>query len=161
MNQSFAKTLKFQPEPADSGVTTFGTSDTVQASGQGVAEKQAAPSASFRVPTFDAYGRVYAIEARRAGRLNAANASDEERRKLLQERQQLLDKKLDGKISRREANRLEYVRWSLDRIDDARSGEAMDDLENLISQYEQFRRDIAELGAEIAKRIAGDTDGKR
>lgn len=53
---------------------------------------------------------------------------DQEAIALLDERQALLDKKFDGTITKSELNRLEYVRWSLDRIEDARYGENLDAL---------------------------------
>jgi len=46
--------------------------------------------------------------------------TESEQQQLLDERQTLLDKKFDGSITRQEANRLEYVRWTLDRIELAR-----------------------------------------
>jgi hypothetical protein len=123
----------------------------------GVEEKSRSASiastAPGGIPTFGGYGEIYAIEARRAGRLNAAAASAEEYEHLLRDRQTLLDKRFEGTLSRREANRLEYIRWSLDRIEDARSGEALDILENLASQYEQFRRDVDRLSGDILKQM--------
>ncbi|MBB4391489.1 hypothetical protein [Bradyrhizobium sp. ERR14] len=81
--------------------------------------------------------------------MNAASASDEELESLLAERQQLLDKKFDGTISRSEMNRLTYVGWSLDRIEDARSGGALDDLETAVARYEQFSNELSALERQI------------
>jgi hypothetical protein len=67
----------------------------------------------LRAPNFGELGSIYAIAARRAGRLNATKITPEEREALLRERQELLDKKFSQSITRRESNRLEYVRWSL------------------------------------------------
>ena len=108
------------------------------------------------MPTFGGYDHVvYAIKSRRAGRINAAGVAEEEVKALLRERQLLLDKKFAGNIKKREANRLEYVRWSLARIDDAKTGEALDVLENLASQYEQFHHDVETLATQISKQMPG------
>jgi hypothetical protein len=157
MRVSFATALKFDGSGADSS-SEFAAStnaNTVGALGSAFAEQPTGSSSSFSIPTFAGYGDVYAIESRRAGRLNAATASEQEYQSLLRERQRLLDKKLNETISPRESNRLEYVRWSLDRIEDARSGEALDLLENLVSQYEQFRRDVGDLTVELSKHMTG------
>ncbi|WFU23141.1 hypothetical protein QA649_34435 [Bradyrhizobium sp. CB1717] len=98
-----------------------------------------------RIPSFDGYGEVYAAAARRAGRINASSVSDEEHQSLLLERQLLLDKKFAETITRKESNRLEYVRWSLDRIEDANHGWAMDVLEHSVSGYEQLSSDLKSL----------------
>src|SRR5690348_848539 len=55
-----------------------------------------------------------AASARRLGRLSAAAISRGEEEELHRERQRLLDKKFAGTLTRSEANRLSYVRWSLD-----------------------------------------------
>src|SRR5437868_566106 len=67
---------------------------------------------------------------REAGRLNAGQASDRELAELLAERKALLAKKLEQTLNREDSDRLEYVRWSLDRIEDARHGHALDQLEH-------------------------------
>jgi len=113
---------------------------------------QVAATSMSSIPTFTGYDRqVYAIESRRAGRINAASVSDEEIEALLRERQRLLDKKFDETLSRRESNRLEYVRWSLARVEDARTGEALDALENFAEQYKQFHDDVVALADQITQ----------
>ena len=52
---------------------------------------------------------------------------------------------LDETITIQESNRLEYVRWSLDRIEDARHGAALDRLEVYINRYEEFLDDLDEF----------------
>jgi hypothetical protein len=101
------------------------------------------------VPNFGLSNQVYAVTARIAGRLNAANVSEKEHKSLLDERQTLLDKKLGGIITRREENRLEYVRWSLDRIEDAKHGHALDVLEGRVAAYEQLLSDMGSLRAQL------------
>lgn len=102
-----------------------------------------------RWPTFESHSGVYAQAARRAGRLNASSASDDELNALLAERQALLDKKFAGTITRPELNRLTYVGWSLDRIEDARSGGALDELENAVTRYERFAEELSTLQKQI------------
>lgn len=82
---------------------------------------------------------------RTVGRMSAASISSKERNELLEERQRLLDKKLSDKITRSEANCLSYVRWMLDRIEDARSGPVLDEIEAKLFEYERLARDIASL----------------
>jgi hypothetical protein len=91
----------------------------------------------------DLYERTYQRQisretAKLAARKNAAAVSPQEHAKLHQERQALLDKKFAGTISRKEVNRLAYVRWSLDRIEDAKHGAALDTLEDQVELYERF-----------------------
>jgi hypothetical protein len=88
---------------------------------------------------------LYALTARRAGRLNALNIPEREVDDLLRERQQLLDKQFAETITKAERIRLQYVRWSLDRIDDARYGETLDRLESWIAEYERFGNKIESL----------------
>src|SRR5258705_4332480 len=94
-------------------------------------ESSRASSATAAVVNFpEFHSSIYAVTARRAGRLNAANIPQREVDDLLRERQQLLDKQFEGTITREEAIRLTYVRWSLSRIEDARYGEALDRMES-------------------------------
>jgi hypothetical protein len=108
-------------------------------------EPMAAASTSIRIPDFGASPALYAATARLAGRVNAASVSDEEHNAWLAERQSLLDKKLAGTITRREANRLTYVRWSLDRIEDAKYGHTLDRLGGAVSDYERFATELSDL----------------
>ena len=101
-----------------------------------------------------AEGNVYANAAKLAGRLNASAISPEEHHALLNERQMLLDKKLGGAITKRESNRLEYVRWNLDRIEDARHGVSLDILETEVLRYEQFEESLANLRDQLGLAVA-------
>ncbi|MDZ4690534.1 hypothetical protein [Terricaulis sp.] len=98
------------------------------------------------LPTF-----ARADSARRAGRLNASAATDEELNALLQERKKILDKKFSASLTRQEENRLQYVRWSIERIEDARHGHELDRLEAAIDRYEQFYSDLKALRAQLAQ----------
>lgn len=112
-----------------------------------------AASATSELPRLGALSETYALTSRIAGRLNAANISEEEHQALLRERQMLLDKKLHGEITRQESNRLEYVRWSLDRIEDAKHGQALDVLEGYVARYEQFLSDVRLFQANLQRAL--------
>ena len=77
--------------------------------------------------------------------MSAAAISRSEEDELLEERQRLLDKKFSGTLTRSEANRLSYVRWTLHRMEDARVGPVLDQIETKLLQYEKLARDIASL----------------
>jgi hypothetical protein len=94
-----------------------------------------------------------AVAARQAGRLNAANISDDEIEQLLERRQRLLDRQFDGTMTQREKNELIYVGWQLDRIDDARQGMQLDTLEALVSQYESLQRDLEDLYRRLSSHV--------
>jgi hypothetical protein len=99
---------------------------------------------------FDAVPRdIKAQMARRAGRLNASSISDDEESRLFAERKSLLDKEFDQTITRAEMIRLEYVRWSLDRIEDAKHGPSLDALERRIARYEAFAAEVQDLKREL------------
>lgn len=117
----------------------------------GRADGSIAPLTALNVPEFSARGPAYAVTARLAGRVNAASVTESEYESLLSERQILLDKLFSSTISRREQNRLEYVRWSLDRIEDAKHGAALDKLESFVSMYENFAAQVDDLRGQLEK----------
>lgn len=125
------------------------------------AAPDAGNSAPFRPPDFGVNSQVYAAVARIAGRLNAANVSEEEHQQLLHERQTLLDKKFGGMITRKEQNRLEYVRWSLDRIEDAKHGQTLDVIEGWVQRYEQFLSEIRNFETQLAQQLPQGKKGRR
>jgi hypothetical protein len=103
-------------------------------------------------PTIEvpAYNDLYAAASRAAGRLNASAVSEEEHLSLLDERKTLVVKELAGRITRKEAVRLQYIRWSLDRIDDAKHGQDLDRLEQAVVEYERFLSDLEDLKRDIS-----------
>jgi len=108
--------------------------------------KSPSSTSTAPLPTFDRFPEiVHAQAARIAGRVNASAISEAEHKALLRERQQLLDKQFVGTISPRETNRLEYVRWSLDRIEDAKYGFTLDFLEGSVSRYEELLSKLSAL----------------
>lgn len=119
-------------------------------------------SAAIReFPSFSAYSSSgFAQTAKFAGRLNAAAVSEDELEDLLAERKGLIAKKMNGTATQRELNRLEYVRWNLDRIEDAKHGLALDLLEAHVEQYESFSDRLERL-IEKLDSFRGRRDGRR
>ncbi|WP_342726763.1 hypothetical protein AAFG07_07915 [Bradyrhizobium sp. B097] len=105
--------------------------------------------ANIRLPNFD-YGEA-AVASRIAGRRNAARISESDHDALLIERQVLLNKHFAGEITKKEHNRLEYVRWQLDRIEDALYGDAADFLEGAIERYERLSKDMKDLTSQLSE----------
>jgi hypothetical protein len=130
-------TASLVPGPKGGNVTSrnSGSSNTRGASGE----------VSPVGRSFQTEDLFLAASARRVGRLSAATISRSEEEELHEERQRLLDRKFAGTLTRSEANRLSYVRWSLDRIEDARIGPVLDEIETKLLQYEKLARDIASL----------------
>jgi hypothetical protein len=87
--------------------------------------------------------------SRAAARNNAGRTPEEEVENLYRLRQELLDKKLNGTISKRESHYLDYVRWSLDRIEDARYGAILDRFEEAVRMQEQMASSIDALKAHL------------
>ena len=89
--------------------------------------------------------RLESINIRRAARINAAHINENEFEKLLTERHALLRMKFDEGLDKSQERRLAFVRWSLDRIQDARHGAALDELESAVAQYEMIGDEINAL----------------
>ncbi|MET4199079.1 hypothetical protein ABIA95_003079 [Bradyrhizobium sp. LA8.1] len=116
-----------------------------------------------RFPTFSYPTSVGAAASRNAARLNAASIDPVEHKGLLEERQMLLDKELAETLSHEEANRLAYVRWSLDRVDDAKYGLGLERLESMVSDLERFHTDVRQFHSELdrLKKSGGRRDRYR
>ncbi len=112
---------------------------------------------SFMRPARKGDDRLNAITARRAGRLNAASIKEDEVERLFAERAAFLNKKFSSGLTRSEERRLALVRWNLDRIQDARHGEALDNLEAAVTLYESLGEEISHLMSEL-KRVAPHGD---
>lgn len=108
-------------------------------------------STALAAPQFDNLSGVRAHAARIASRINARSVPQDEIDQLLRTRNKLLDKKLSGTATRQELNRLEYVRWSLDRIEDAQVGDNIDRIEDFVTKYENFLAQIEMFRADLRK----------
>ena len=113
--------------------------------------------AATNLPNFHkrAQSPGFAETTRIAGRINASAITKEEHDALLPERTARLQKKYQSSLSSREENRLTYVRWSLDRIEDAKHGAHLDILEDAVSEYEKFLKEVKVLSLRIAQLGAG------
>jgi hypothetical protein len=107
-------------------------------------------------PSPNVYGSAYAATSRLLARLNTSIVKKEEIEGLLQERQALLDKKFNGTMSRYDENRLEYVRWSLGRIQDVRSGPSLDALENIVEGYERLLSGMSDFQRQLDSAVKVD-----
>lgn len=68
---------------------------------------------------------------------------------LFRERNEHVRKKTKRGLSKKEERRLTYLRWQLDRIDDARFGEQLDNLETMVLAQEEFAKELRFLLSEI------------
>jgi len=92
---------------------------------------------------------INAATARLAGRINASNVSEHEIKALLEERQKLVAKMFETPLDRVERARLQYLRWNLDRIEDAKHGWYLDKLEAAISTYEDFAEKLGKFNQKL------------
>ncbi len=127
---------KLLSEPADLGATI-------------ARSEQSSATSEIDFPEFGAYTRTGAETARIAGRIVASQVSEAEYHAFLRERQALLDKLFAKTITRHEEIRLEYVRWSLDRIEDAKHGGDLDRIEDSINRYEHFLEELEQFKAAL------------
>ena len=63
----------------------------------------------------------------------------------IEERNKLVNKKFKEGLDEKEERRLTFVRWQLDRIDDAETGATLDLLEKFVEANETFAEDIKGL----------------
>lgn len=68
-----------------------------------------------------------------------------EKQQIINERNQLVRKQFKGGLSAKEEDRLKYVRWQLDRIDDAETGEFLDYLQIITEGHEKFAKELQGL----------------
>ncbi len=82
---------------------------------------------------------------RKINRLITRKISTGEKEAVINERNQLIQKQFKGGLSPKEERRLTYVRWQLDRIDDAESGEFLDYLGQITESHEKFEKELKGL----------------
>lgn len=127
----------------------------------GTTETDDFSTGSLKAPNFGDSPNLSAMSAKVAGRINASKISPKEQEALLGERQKLLDRQFAGTMTRQESNRLEYVRWTLDRIADATNGESLDLLEAAVAQYEKFAGDLTGLNENLERLLVDETEQQR
>lgn len=64
-----------------------------------------------------------------------------------------MDKKFANEITTKELNSLEYIKWSLDRIEDAKYGMALDNLEAYVDRYEGLLGELNKLSFVISRHL--------
>jgi hypothetical protein len=138
----------------DDLATTYGEgSNTVPISRADASSGYSGSAEIVRLPQFPSFSypsnNVVTPLTRLAARMNASTTTGADHKQLLAERQELLDKELAKTLTQEESNRLKYVRWSLDRVDDARYGAGIEQLESLVQQYERFQHDIEKFRGEL------------
>lgn len=89
------------------------------------------------------------VAQRIAARINAANIDPKEIAALEKEHRSLVQKKFASDFTKADQRRLNFVRWSLDRIQDARYGHALDKLEQAVELHERMGQNINRLVAEL------------
>lgn len=150
MKQSSARQL----EPDNTGAATPGTQvGASYAPSLNGPDAGTAATDPVSFPDFAHYDAAFAAASKAAARINAASISDAELRELLRQRKRLLTKKLDGDITPRENNRLQYIRWTLDRIEDARDGYILEALESSVARYEQLAEDLTDLYSRLDAKL--------
>jgi hypothetical protein len=95
----------------------------------------------------------HAQSLRLAARLNASRITDEEHASLIRERAKLVKRKFVEGLSKAEEIRLEYVRWSRDRIEDAKHGAALDTLEGAVMKYQDALRELQDLRLTLQSKL--------
>lgn len=130
---------------SDSTLGNFGVAEIDL--GQIAQESPKALNASATISSISFAGQPHEIRA--ASRLNAAHVPDAEYESLMKERDRLVGKLLDEDISPTERKRLNYVRWTINTIEDARNGHILDALEHSVRKYEAFRDDLRSLQAQL------------
>lgn len=84
-------------------------------------------------------------------RATAAEASDEEVAALFTERKALLTKVFAKTATRKERARLELVRWHIERIEDAKHGDAFDQFSRLTRLYGQVSERVQQVVDELGR----------
>jgi hypothetical protein len=88
-------------------------------------------------------------QIRKLNRQVTKNIPVKVKKMLVEERNYLVNKKFKEGLTDKEERRLIYIRWQLDRIDDAEYGETLDLYESIADQYDIFAHDIKELLIQI------------
>jgi hypothetical protein len=116
------------------------------------------PSADFEIQGGEVGVRQQV--AKLTARANASKVPDAEVKALYAERQQLVKKQLEGTITDMEKIRLDYVRWSVDRIDDGKHGRSLDQLESHIAEFGKLANQLRQLHEGLSQ-AAKHPGGKR
>jgi len=142
---------------------TIAQSDAAEDSGTGTPGTWSVRSGSIPERTvtytdFDTEARGATL-AKQMQRELVRQTAPEERQRFYEEHAYLIDRKFGGGLSTREQQRLTYVRWQLDRFEDADIGDRLDELEELTVLHRQIAEEVTAF-AESAV-VASKTRGRR
>lgn len=90
-------------------------------------------------------------DIKKINRANTSKISQAERDKIFNERDELVEKKFKTHLSAQEERRLTYIRWQLDRFDDAESGEFLDYIGKITESHEKLAEELKGFTGEIEK----------
>lgn len=125
-------------------------STLTQTADPGVVEIKRRPQGDVSRATIESPVIQSVSEARATSRALARAVSEAEVSELMAEHGTLVDKKFeDGTLSSRDRARLAYVRWQIDRIEDANIGEQLDLLEHLTELHESISAEVADFANQV------------
>jgi hypothetical protein len=139
---------------ASAGAPAPGSSTAVQWTGatQGtLGERLGGDVVSMRdipSPDFSRYSKSPAAAVATA-RMSATQVKESEVRRLQAEHRRLALEEVMKRLSPEQEARLRYIRWNLDRIEDARSGAGLDILHAEVMLYRQLANDLQSLKRSI------------
>lgn len=110
---------------------------------------------STRLMTAESIFRVFPMELsveniKRINRALTGRISPEQKQALIEERNGLVSKKFKEGLTAKEERHLTYVRWQLDRIDDAEHGETLDVFDQITKDHEGFASQLKKLLGQLA-----------
>lgn len=86
---------------------------------------------------------------------------DEEYQALKSTHRELVKRKFVSGLSKKEVLELRMLRWQLDRLEDARTGGALDGLESLVLTHEFLSRNVLKVAAEAADIIGASPPSRK
>jgi hypothetical protein len=102
-------------------------------------------------PLREGVGEFSPDNVRKINRAITRKIPEAEKKTIIHERNQLVQKQFKVGLSTKEETRLKYVRWQLDRIDDAESGEFLDYLEKFTEGHEKFAKELKGFLGQLPK----------
>lgn len=99
------------------------------------------------------------IDSKKYNRQITLTALASEEGNLLEKRQSLIAKMFTDGLSKSENTQLKYISWQLDRIEDAKYGEQLDELEKIIQLQEKTAEELKQITTQFNRHYA--SQGKR
>lgn len=99
-------------------------------------------------------GSISPEKIKEVGRRISKKIPAQEKQKLLEQRNMLVNKRFNGEgLSKKEERTLMLIRWKLDRIDDAEIGRDLDNLEEFVESQNQYANELTNFVEEL--KVAG------